>query len=64
MIFDSIHFRAESAIAFSRLHPEAAKEINPINPLNPVRKYFDLCLDNYEAISNSFGQDKNITLMD
>jgi hypothetical protein len=24
--------RAESAIAFSRLHPEAAKETNPVNP--------------------------------
>jgi len=30
--------RAESAIAFSRLHPEAAKEINPDNPVNPVEK--------------------------
>jgi hypothetical protein len=30
--FQPIHFRAESAIAFSWLHPEAAKEINPINP--------------------------------
>jgi hypothetical protein len=27
-----VHSRAESAIAFSRLHPEAAKEINPVNP--------------------------------
>jgi hypothetical protein len=32
-----VHSRAESAIAFSRLHPEAAKEINPVNP---VGKYF------------------------
>ena len=30
--------RAESAIAFSRLHPEAAKAMNPVNPVNPVRK--------------------------
>jgi hypothetical protein len=27
-----VQTRAESAIAFSRLHPEAAKEINPTNP--------------------------------
>ena len=54
MIFDSVHFRAESAIAFSRLHPEAAKEIDPINPVNPVGEYFDLCLDNYETISIYF----------
>jgi hypothetical protein len=33
----SVHSRAESAIAFSWLHPEAAKEINPVNP---VGKYF------------------------
>ena len=32
-----VHSRAESAIAFSWLHPEAAKEINPVNP---VEKYF------------------------
>jgi len=31
--------RAESAIAFSRLHQEAAKEINLVNPVNPVKKY-------------------------
>jgi hypothetical protein len=49
MIFGPVHFRAESAIAFSGLHPEAAKEINP---LNPVGKYFDLCLDNFEPIRN------------
>ncbi len=35
--FYSVHSRAESAIAFSWLHPEAAKEINPVNP---VGKYF------------------------
>ena len=34
------HSRAESAIAFSWLHPEAAKEKNPVNPVNPVGKYF------------------------
>jgi len=38
--FYPVHSRAESAIAFSWLHPEAAKEINPVNPVNPVGKYF------------------------
>ncbi len=38
--FCQVHSRAESAIAFSLLHPEAAKEINPVNPVNPVGKYF------------------------
>ncbi len=35
--FYPVHSRAESAIAFSWLHPEASKEINPVNP---VEKYF------------------------
>jgi hypothetical protein len=35
--FYPVHSRAESAIAFSWLHPEAAKEKNPVNP---VGKYF------------------------
>ena len=35
--FYPVHSRAESAIAFSRLHPEAAKEINQVNPVYPVR---------------------------
>ena len=30
--FYPVHSRAESAIAFSRLHPEAAKEIIQVNP--------------------------------
>ncbi len=30
--FYPVHSRAESAIAFSWLLPEAAKEINPVNP--------------------------------
>ena len=38
--FYPVHSRAESAIAFSWLLPEAAKEINPVNPVNPVGKYF------------------------
>jgi len=38
--FYPVHSRAESAFAFSRLHPEAAKEINPVDPVNPVRKYW------------------------
>ena len=37
--FYPVHSRAESAIAFSWLHPEAAKEINPVNLVNPVGKY-------------------------
>jgi hypothetical protein len=39
-LFSPGHSRAESAIAFSWLHPEAAKEKNPTNPVNPVEKYF------------------------
>ncbi len=35
--FYPVHSRAGSAIAFSWLHPEAAKEINPVNPIG---KYF------------------------
>ena len=38
--FYPILSRAESAIAFSWLHPEAAKEINRVNRVNPVGKCF------------------------
>jgi hypothetical protein len=31
--FYPVYFRAESAITFSWLHPEAAKEINPVSPV-------------------------------